>query len=983
MDSDSDETSSSGSSTTSSSSNFELEQLPPTLYEPVRNSETPSQFSSVSSNAHSPAKKPGQETNGKGVAIPFVSIKHDDSTMEVSNIKIVPDTQPVQGSQPPYQGKNHTRQRNQRRRDSKRLKYLKSMGILPQTATAVDLQQLQREETMIVERTPELREESHSNRVALTTDLESKRDALLLLVTSGSGDTPRDSHQEQASVSVLTNDVQSEIYNVTTDDPETALADEQPEEMQGVQPKTPRKCTNGAASIEKNTRVDGIATLSKPRSKLDIDSSRRMVFGSLGLSTPKTKEDEWSMRQKLMNDTKPQKVLQFQTKDKTAEPYIAVESDNDESWRDNIILKAVECSYDGVELSTPPFPFVQRWDPQQQIGYTGQSGMKARRNKKRKRKSEKFYQQVSKHKPMGGKTTAHSISGSGIENYGDEHDTKPPIAHQQQLALRRESNDYETAISDQLLRETEESAIASAEPENGQDLPVLSQDMSTFQPLTKEASTPGAVIAFKQLDMSQETNWQPTVSEYRTALVDRLMDNEMIRMTLAQRDQPQIEKVYDQQTGERIYSKFEMPGYNDEELFLNGVIELSFAELIEPKLVQAANNKPNEENTQKILARDQEGCFVAEPDIATKESADLSPIPSNITKTELFEGSLDNSNTEVGHEGVRKTIFELIKDAGWRSSIGSNIEKERCPQEIPTGKSQTDGNDDKPLHSSTPSFHDFSSSPPIGRRVDTGLGLLNREKLLKDNASSPQSGNDFEIAESLPTTRFTEQHVFQARSEDQDLSWDESQLKSDSPEVDHQVSSQELPSFTCPQHSMAPIVHPSNGGLHQNSPINPVHTSDGAELDEFPMVEDIFSQIMSSNEPLSLAHEDSNFVGDSSYEIMTPKEERNLSLRCQNAKPNGKENFSQKQILFKWDDEEDETTPRASQAPLQSQVVDLTLSSDPADVADSDYVDDGTQLPEGPGWVKKTRASMGCSEIAATGYGMSRRTRSTSYGAFS
>lgn len=40
------------------------------------------------------------------------------------------------------------------------------------------------------------------------------------------------------------------------------------------------------------------------------------------------------------------------------------EGEDDDSWRERIDLRAVECCDHRVELSTPPFPFYQYWDAQ-------------------------------------------------------------------------------------------------------------------------------------------------------------------------------------------------------------------------------------------------------------------------------------------------------------------------------------------------------------------------------------------------------------------------------------------------------------------------------------------------------------------------------------------------------------------------------------------------------------------------------------------
>lgn len=42
------------------------------------------------------------------------------------------------------------------------------------------------------------------------------------------------------------------------------------------------------------------------------------------------------------------------------------DSNDPDAWRQRLDLRAIECGDEGVELSAPPFPFQQYWDPQYQ-----------------------------------------------------------------------------------------------------------------------------------------------------------------------------------------------------------------------------------------------------------------------------------------------------------------------------------------------------------------------------------------------------------------------------------------------------------------------------------------------------------------------------------------------------------------------------------------------------------------------------------------
>src|SRR5699024_221245 len=55
----------------------------------------------------------------------------------------------------------------------------------------------------------------------------------------------------------------------------------------------------------------------------------------------------------------------------------------DGDWEEKLILKATECVHDDVALSTPPFPFVQRWDEDVQATIRQRKGGKKSRQRKR------------------------------------------------------------------------------------------------------------------------------------------------------------------------------------------------------------------------------------------------------------------------------------------------------------------------------------------------------------------------------------------------------------------------------------------------------------------------------------------------------------------------------------------------------------------------------------------------------------------------
>ncbi|RJE16551.1 hypothetical protein PHISCL_11112, partial [Aspergillus sclerotialis] len=72
-----------------------------------------------------------------------------------------------------------------------------------------------------------------------------------------------------------------------------------------------------------------------PKKRLDVASFKRHLFGSLGVRTPRSKEDEEVTRKKLAGEPR-----QFQPQQETEEAYEDAESEPEVDWQDKLILKA-------------------------------------------------------------------------------------------------------------------------------------------------------------------------------------------------------------------------------------------------------------------------------------------------------------------------------------------------------------------------------------------------------------------------------------------------------------------------------------------------------------------------------------------------------------------------------------------------------------------------------------------------------------------
>lgn len=281
--------------------------------------------------------------------------------------------------------------------------------------------------------------------------------------------------------------------------------------------------------------------------RLDVASTKRLLFGSLGVRTPRSKEDEQATREKLAG-----KARQFQSqRDVEEEAVEEPESESEVDWEDKLILKATECVVEGIELKDPPFPFQQRWDFEAQNIIRQRKGL----GKKRKRGLQ-----------LDGE--------AGDQEYDDDY-------------INGEGLNY-----DDVADEVGEEVNADAD-----DLPNLPDNLGSLADLVESEVKKGMIIAFKQLDMSKATNWQPKISEYQTAETHSDLEDGRCKIRLAKRDRQQME-VGEGEEGERHYSGFEMPGFEDDED--DGFREVAFTDLIEPKVLREVDVGVGEESKSVI-----------------------------------------------------------------------------------------------------------------------------------------------------------------------------------------------------------------------------------------------------------------------------------------------------------------------------------------------------------------------------------------------
>lgn len=300
--------------------------------------------------------------------------------------------------------------------------------------------------------------------------------------------------------------------------------------------------TNGVQPAQTSAEV----TPSPRRLNLNAGASKRLLFGALGLKAPKTKADEEKLKKDLMKGVKP--LTNKRLVEEVEEPAAAPDAVMDDSWRDKISYRAVECCHDGIVLSEPPFPFVQRWDPQQQY-----SSMR-----KRKRQSQSYYE--------------------GYEDDSLVYDDTPVSKKKSKTRKNKDVEEHEADAAD------ETNGFEDADPV--EDLPPLPSDLTSLVTLEQSAVKAGQLITWKQLSMSKATNWQPQMASF-TGVVLPGSDADQITLLLAKRDRETNDHVYDEQTGARVYEKFEAPALDDDDYAEHddGHRTISWHEMMEPRLI--------------------------------------------------------------------------------------------------------------------------------------------------------------------------------------------------------------------------------------------------------------------------------------------------------------------------------------------------------------------------------------------------------------
>ncbi|KAM0196167.1 hypothetical protein ACHAPI_005894 [Fusarium lateritium] len=870
-------------------------------------------------------------------------------------------SKPVEETKPPGAGLTRTKKRNARRRDSKRIKAIQSL-----------------EDTQS--------QPSVNGTTSEEAEFLARKRALLSVVS----DENEDAQSPPKDTSV----------------PET-----RPMIVEVEMEETPASTTNqDAPSAEESSST-------QRRHKVDMGAGRRLLLGALGLKNPKSKADEDKLRENLMKDVKPLQNPRLQiveTKPNGVEPIVNQEAEDPEAWRKKISYRAVECCQDDVVLSEPPFPFVQRWDPQQQYS-----------TRKRKRNSQSFndeiyYEEDSQWNEDGDgewndnsqkkkKKKSKKRKGKGAYDGGYDEEEETPEGSYGETGANDDEDivlNYDDIPSKPSLEDSQFTDM--------DDLPSLPSDLSTLPGLEFSQTKPGMVITWKQLLLSKATKWQPEMVP-TTGLILSISEDRNLHVLLAKRDRDEDDKEYDEHTGQRVYAKFEAPDFDDDnEEEDDGRRDISWTDMSDPRLVQPAPSANNPETNAKST----------EVPI-TKPVQDTDSTAHNKVSTRR-----DPDETMAEELDTQKVRAEVEADLEEREAAGQPSETDKLTS-IPSGQQPprlelTGDAYDSPISSfiqpmDTPS--DMIASPTQQLRETLRAAIVReRISLIHDSAGGSNSNGEEkteinELGEATPIKNPEEELV-----QTVEAGWDTI--------VPDSIPSPELPplpakdDISVDHHllmvpSSAGSVRsgrqpPSVSGL-EDLPEERVEGSVGAEMNDesrkrspspqistvsirssspFPSLEDIFHTARQTQSPVKFSQSVPRFVkpekGDLEYnEAMRKLDEgeeesdrspdRNKSLRSlfphstqSDLKEGSPLRRSFKSEMSKIDVPEVEhiATPPASQkvkreahfaVPEASQVIELS-SSPPSvqftedyaqDSEDETYQDEDTPLPQGEGWVQK------------------------------
>lgn len=592
---------------------------------------------------------------------------------ELQNLDDLTNSTHLQAKQPnvpPGQGMSKTRRNNDRKKRSKLMARLKAEGKLPPNADFEMLRAyLQEHEGMEwadsdpqVENAPDHNTDSNNGDGANEDALNARRQEIFDKLN-----VQDPAHRADAQPQV---EPKFPDLIVASDYPVTTVA--QSLEMSPILESALVPITEAQTSIDDNMVRDNQQGEPSPqRARLDVASSRRMLFNALGVRTPKTPAAEQALREKLSKPSREVRTRESEEKASIAPP---IQSVSQGRWKSKLIIKAVECVNKKKTIEVPPFPFKHPWQV-------------------RREKEQGIYQEQEE-----------SFYADDMEGV---------------LAAEGEAQEEQPQAASQAFT-TSRTLTAGSREAAAEDLPIPS-DFDVLFDLQPTDLVVGTVIAYKELHL--DNNYQPVPSPYRVAKI-MSKDNKNLRLQLASRYRDLSDSAYDEETGERIYNKFDMP-MDDEQDVDDGQRELTFNDLIAPKFV-----KPSDTADTVVAASQISEVQSSYNDKVVVQNASLrggdariDPVDQDISTPRRAE--IDGLIKEAGFEsGLDEQILQPLSKQG-QHAADSYSESERQNTEL-TQVTQTEETQGTPQALLITQDSDWIStsenlfSTPIGPITETG-----------------------------------------------------------------------------------------------------------------------------------------------------------------------------------------------------------------------------------------------------------------------
>lgn len=585
-----------------------------------------SSVSSSSTNSEASSSDSSSDSDNEAT-----DIKPDGPSTKPATTTTSPPAKPTVPQAPPGQGLLRTQKNNHRIKKRKRLARLKAEGILPEEANFADLDTYDRLQGHSGG-SLELEESVDAD------ELEAKKRELSQQITAS----------EEAPLS-------SPVIQLAQEDSAKETDAERTDNLPVPQ---------DSGSTEDEIFPDHLLAR---RRKLDVASSQRLLFGSLGLRAPKNAEEEAKLRGRFLGEkTRPSN-----------------------EWRMKVNISAVECEMEGVKLKPPPFPFEQRWDAEadEQIRALKHGGA-------RKRQRQSY-----------------------------------------------EALDMYPKIELDFTNVQDESGLGEQTTQDAEDLPAVPLDLTNLESLQADLVRTDAIIIFQQLEVSEATGWAPVVSPYRTAKVLSNMKDGTIELQLAFRDIPVQKTRYDEETGNRLYSKFDVPDMEEGEKDTR-IRELLFENLLNAKLLVSAPDEISKESNES-LQRIPESFPEAQETANAHDTPEISLIAVDIPEEQ--ELSVPTQDDNENHRPARSQDLCEVGQPSFQNPTSMEagiIFKDMAEQQVEDANALRE--------SYSPRFNGFGSLPDLANNIlSESPSLLDTTRISVEDPGQPSNTSGNVVLESF------------------------------------------------------------------------------------------------------------------------------------------------------------------------------------------------------------------------------------------